>query len=729
MGTISPEPPARNPPCKENDLSGTSELQSATRSHTAGTATAVGISANRSEGVSCRPTPARRGTRTHRLLVPLLLAAGVVLAVNSLRQDSITYDETSHLTAGMSYLLTGDFRLSPDHPPLARVWCALPLLLARQQWPPQDAPSWETAHVWSFGREWLFKYNDGERLVQIGRCMMVILYAVTCLAIYATARRLFGGGPALLALALAVFSTTMLAHGRLITTDMPVTLMFLLTLLAVSRLLRGVTMGRLLITGVSLGALSVTKFSSPLILPAVAVIGLYVVLRREPLLLSRRLSLRRAAEDSRTEGEEPSDSGTPLRDKGADSPASPYVAVDDRIARAAVLIGAGAVVLLVAWATIWTCFLWRYSSVPASHRTFELTLIQTGIWDNMLFEASGGGWSPTLWFLELAKDHKLLPEGYLYGMAYTLGTTQARPSYLMGEYSDHGWRTYFPIAFGLKTEIPLLVLLGSGIAALALRRLRPRDPLLFWTLVSFAAVYGLSAINTNLNIGHRHLLPLYPLIFIVAGGSLALVGRRWWVAMPIVLAAWLVIENASIYPHYLCYFNQFVGGPKQGHEYLADSNLDWGQDLKRLAAWVREHPDSRPVKIAYCGSANPANYGFACEMLPSTYPFASPASLTPGIYVISVNQLLGIYTPQIRDEFWADPSRRLEAPATQESALAGMLKLPKIEQLQDPTPRPLFLEQCRLINRLRHRPPDARIGYSLFVYQLDEQEIRSLLAE
>src|SRR5690606_34955479 len=105
-----------------------------------------------------------------------------------------------------------------------------------------------------------------------------------------------------------------------------------------------------------------------------------------------------------------------------------------------------------------------------------------------------------------------LPESYLHGLAYTLGSTQERPAYLMGAYSNAGWRSYFPIAFAIKTEIPLLILLVMGIVAFALRRIRPRDPLLFWTLVAFGIVYTLSALNARINIGHRHLLPLYPLV-------------------------------------------------------------------------------------------------------------------------------------------------------------------------------------------------------------------------
>ena len=153
--------------------------------------------------------------RSHYVLVPALLLLAGLLAVTSLVRDSITYDETSHLTAGMSYLQTGDFRLAPDHPPLAKVWCAWPLLFMNHQWPPADNPHWLDAQVFQLGRDWLFRLNDGQRLLVAGRCMMVILLLATCLTTYALARRLFGPAAALLSLTLAALAPTLLAHGRL----------------------------------------------------------------------------------------------------------------------------------------------------------------------------------------------------------------------------------------------------------------------------------------------------------------------------------------------------------------------------------------------------------------------------------------------------------------------------------------------------------------------------------
>ena len=88
---------------------------------------------------------------------------GAALAVTSLLRDSITFDKTWHLTSGVSYLRTGDFRLAPDHPPPSKIWAALPLQWTKHQWPPLQTPGWREEDCWTFGRAWLFELNDADR--------------------------------------------------------------------------------------------------------------------------------------------------------------------------------------------------------------------------------------------------------------------------------------------------------------------------------------------------------------------------------------------------------------------------------------------------------------------------------------------------------------------------------------------------------------------------------------
>ncbi len=181
----------------------------------------------------------------------------------------------------------------------------------------------------------------------------------------------------------------------------------------------------------------------------------------------------------------------------------------------------------------------------------------------------------------------MLPEAYLYGLAYVKESMLARSAFLNGEYSVVGWPGFFLYAFAYKTTLPLLL---ASAAALVLLLRRSRD--LWYRLAPLAmlfAVYWLFSITSHLNIGHRHILPTYPVLFIAAGalGAWLATRRVAWVLPVVALLGWHVTESVRVAPHYLAYFNEFAGGPENGHRHLVDSSLDWGQDLPGLKALAR----------------------------------------------------------------------------------------------------------------------------------------------
>ena len=664
------------------------------------------------------PPESSPGRRSHLFLVAAGLVLAALLAISSLLGDSINFDETADLTAGMSHLVTGDFRLSPAHPPLSKMWAALPLLLTDQRWVPPQTPGWGEGQTFQVGRTWLCRLNDGERLMAIARGMVVALLLATCLCIYVMARSLFGPGAGLLALTLAVLSPTLLAHGRLVTTDLPLTLCAAITLLAFARLLRQVTWARLVCAGLSIGAMSLVKFSWLLILPALVLMAGVAVFRDTPMPVS-------------------------LRPPAASSRGGP-VYLQRRSARAATVVAIGVFMAAFVWVSIWTCYGWRYSPfrgpdrgralmMPAGRADQPLPTTMDGAWESVLHDVDGkplrGGLvRAVLW----ARHHRLLPEAYLYGLAYTKRTTATRPAYLNGAISYQGWTAYFPIAFAAKTPLATLLLLAAGLIAIFKGQVSTgREPILLAGLAAFALVYAAFAVTSHVNIGQRHILPLYPAVMIFAGASAAWLDRRparWLVGAAVL---WLAGTNLYIHPHYLSYFNELAGGPAQGHRLLADSNLDWGQDLKRLARYARRHPD-QTIKLAYFGSSDPTCYGFPCEMLPSYLPNqAHPAELGPGTYVISVTQLLGLYQPTASRAFWEN-SRNRETYRKQYHAFVGRgAETAPAEQTPDSQAthaRFELLRRGRLLSRLRNRSPDERIGYSLFVYRLTQADLDILTA-
>src|SRR5262249_18905668 len=146
---------------------------------------------------------------------------------------------------------------------------------------------------------------------------------------------------------------------------------------------------------------------------------------------------------------------------------------------------------------------------------------------------------------------------------------------------------------------------GAGMAAEAM------------LLIPVVLYWGV-ALTSHMNIGHRHLLPIYPFLIVFAskiGRVFDSLRPRLLVVIGVLLIGWNIWESAFIYPHYLAYFNQIAGGPSGGYRWLVDSNLDWGQDLKGLAKYMRAHPDE-PFYFSYFGTGKPQYYGIQGHFLP-----------------------------------------------------------------------------------------------------------------
>jgi hypothetical protein len=274
---------------------------------------------------------------------------------------------------------------------------------------------------------------------------------------------------------------------------------------------------------------------------------------------------------------------------------------------------------------------------------------------------------------------------FLAGVEQILRVTgSGRMAFLLGEFSADGWWYYFPVAFGVKT--PLLVILLFILAALLLVGLRKtRGRAIF--LVTPALVFLLVSMQSGLNIGYRHLLPMLPFLYTLAAGVTVLPGLASKPTRPVEHATRLALLGALLsillidivlHPHYLSYFNLAAGGPANGHRVLVDSNIDWGQDLKRLEAWISEN-DEDDIKLSWFGTADPAYYGIDYDPLPGlthhfdlwwNVPFDT-IDPEPGVYAISVSNL------------WELP-------------------------LADKTVFPAF----------RERQPDDRVGYSILIYRV-----------
>jgi 4-amino-4-deoxy-L-arabinose transferase-like glycosyltransferase len=259
---------------------------------------------------------------------------------------------------------------------------------------------------------------------------------------------------------------------------------------------------------------------------------------------------------------------------------------------------------------------------------------------------------------------RLLPNALSQGFLHAQSLAVSRPAFLAGDYSTQGWWYYFPAAMLLKT--PVLMLLLFALGAFAVSRPQPSSVRLFM-LVPVAMFLGL-AITSNLNIGLRHILPVYPFLIVLAGaGAEAVAGRaKRPDAAAVVLLAIAGLEFAIVYPHTLAYFNVLAGGPANGFRYLADSNVDWGQDLKRLKRWMTEHNVDH-INLAYFGVAEPSYYGIhRTDLWGTTIPGVAPSAMgppkLPGYVAVSVTLLDGVPFGERERQFYA-PLRDREPAA------------------------------------------------------------------
>jgi hypothetical protein len=130
-------------------------------------------------------------------------------------------------------------------------------------------------------------------------------------------------------------------------------------------------------------------------------------------------------------------------------------------------------------------------------------------------------------------------------------------------------------------------------------------------------LYATASLASHIDIGIRHLLPIYPFVFILSGAVLARTHWRWKKAILPLLMAGLLAESIAIYPYYLSFFNVLAGGPSHGQAILLDSNLDWGQDAQRLKTWMDAHHTSE-VCIAFFGNEDLSRIGIHDLYMPRT---------------------------------------------------------------------------------------------------------------
>ncbi len=228
----------------------------------------------------------------------------------------------------------------------------------------------------------------------------------------------------------------------------------------------------------------------------------------------------------------------------------------------------------------------------------------------------------------------LVPPDFFKGLALQIAHAAfGHKAFLCGEWRQTGWWYYFPVAFFLKTPLPLLLLTLAGLVfwASGLRRFSFEQA----TPWLAALVYFLLAMTGSVNIGVRYLLPMVPLLAVGTASQIARQPRPVRVA-GWLCGAWLLLVTVRAGPHYLEYFNECAGGPANGYSRLVDSNLDWGQDAKHLKQFLNEHAYTNAY-IDYFGPPRALDY----YAIPHQAVTAGQArAITNGTVIVSATSLM-----------------------------------------------------------------------------------------
>jgi 4-amino-4-deoxy-L-arabinose transferase-like glycosyltransferase len=472
------------------------------------------------------------------------------------------------------------------------------------------------------------------------------------------AKKLWGKKAGLIALFIFAFFPTFLAHGRLVTTDIGAATGALIATYFWVNFLKNPGKKSVIFAGLTFGIAMLIKFSLVLLIPFFAVITLVWAFTKQ--------------------------------DKGR---------IKNLFKYAGMGVLAGLIGLIF---VIWPVYQFHVANYPKEKQIQDTqALLNTTRVPESIIKIN----------LLMEQNSFTRPIGqYLLGiLTATNRTTTGNTTYFMGQVSADSWKTYFPVVYFIKNPLAfhILTLIALLYALFLIKRPWWKKPCLRITewikthfsefsMLVFLTIYWATSLFSNLNIGVRHLMPVFPFTILLVSGLTAKLLKEPFLKLKYaalgILFAWQAISVISIYPHFIAYFNEAIGGPDNGYKYVVDSNLDWGQDLKRLGDWIYKYNTctDKPgvnyevctqkidkIYLDYFGGGN-ADYYLAGKYLP-WWGTKNPEELTPGSYLaVSVNQLQGGRAVQVKG----------------------------------------YKGDTEFYNWLNKYEPIAKIGYSIFVYKI-----------
>lgn len=543
-----------------------------------------------------------------KAILSLIIISAFLLMLGPAKQDSAVMDELAHIPAGYSYVKFLDYRLNPEHPPLVKALSAIPLLFQNLNFP-TDSDAWQnkTNDQWEIGKEFLYNSgNDADKIIFYSRLAPMLLLFILIGFAYFWANELMGKWWALLPAFLIAFSPNFLAHGHYIATDIGATLGILVASYYFLRSVYNPSRKNLIIAGLAFGFAQLLKFSAILLVPffilIVAILLLEKIIKeiKSPVVGSKIKKIFK------------------------------FFYID--FGRLLLIFIIGGVLIYL----VYGLFTLNY---PIEKQYSDTSSILQTLDNNFLTES----------VLVMSQNAVLRPlsEYFLGILMVVKRSSEGGINYFLGEVSNQGSPLYFPIIFLMKEALPTLIIIFTAFilclwgilktVARGKKNIKNKFFEYFTTnfselsMLVFVAGYWLYSMNSNLNIGFRHIMPTLPFIYILSAQAIK---KLFYVAPRAIpdslaqkiinmmhkalnlgtksiiltgLLIWLIIGALSANPYYLSRFNEIFGGTFNGYKYATDSNFDWGQDLKRLKEFINAESIDK-IAVDYFGGGNVKYY-------------------------------------------------------------------------------------------------------------------------
>jgi hypothetical protein len=562
-------------------------------------------------------------TKHSKLIVAGILTFFAVVSILNANNDSATFDEVAHIPAGYSYVSQHDTRLNPEHPPLIKDLAGLPLLFLNLNfdttqpfWIGELPNMWDEGQ-WAAGRHLLYEAgNNADQIIFWSRLPIVLLSILLGLFLFKWGKEMAGTSAGIFALALYAFDPNILGHNHFVTTDLGVAAFLTFAFYYFLKFLKNPSGKNILLGGFFLGLLLVSKFSSIVALP---IFGLALIV----------YSLAKNNRD------------------GENNWKTRLASLGSYFLKA---LGAFAVAAIVIW------FVYKANNFAMPKETFAKTI-------DFFFAVEDANPKATITnhVLHSLNNSSLTRPWatYAFGPAWMVKrVVGGNGAYFMGKVGN-GFTAYFPTVFLIKETIPFLFLAffaliytlkQIGQSSLHIKKIKSklanflRKSVVEYSLFAFIILYAYLSIQGGLNIAFRHLFPILPFAYLLIAKKVfefthtKKSKNNHILAIAVsFLVLWQIGTAVFTYPSYTSYFNESIGGSKNGYNYVTDSNTDWGQDLKRLKIWLDQHPEIDKIHVDYFGGGNPK------LLLGAKYVqwWDSMRPVQSGWYAISENFLMG----------------------------------------------------------------------------------------